>query len=248
VSSGPAGARASASSTDNLSVLSRIAGIIRRPRTTLEAAVASPRWAGLLTVLFAVSIVVSAAFYVTPVGRQALVDQWERSAIAFGQPVDDARYAEFQELSGHGVGYAAVTALVTGPGATLALSAVVFGVFRLLRRTRVSFRQVLAIVVHASVILTLRQVIAAPINYARESIASPAALTLFLSMLDEGSPAARFFGLIDLFMIWWLVILAIGASVLYGGRTRTYAVQFSGVYVSVALLLAGAMAWLGGVS
>ena len=87
--------------------------MIRRPRPTFEAVIAAPRWVGLLLLLFAVSIVVSAAFYATPVGRQALVDQWERTAIAFGQPVDDARYAEFQDLSGHGAAYAALTTLVT---------------------------------------------------------------------------------------------------------------------------------------
>jgi hypothetical protein len=243
VSSGPAGAEASASSPDKLSVTSRIAGIIRRPRSTFDAAIARPRWAGLLIALFAVSIVVSATFFATPVGRQALVDQWERTAIAFGQPVDDARYAEFQELSRQGLAYAAATALVTGPVAALVLSALLYGVFR---GRRVSFQQVLAMVVHASVILTLRHVVAAPINYARESSASPTTATLFFSMLDEGSAAARFFGVIDLFVVWWLVVLAIGASVLFGGRTRTYAAQFIVLYVGVALLLAGAMAWLGG--
>jgi hypothetical protein len=226
--------------------MSRIAGIIRRPRPTFEAVIARPRWAGLLIALFAVSIVVSGAFFATPVGRQALVDQWERTAIAFGQPVDDARYAEFQELSAQGPAYAALTSLATGPMAAAALAAVLYGVFGARRGARASFQQVLAVVIHASVILALRQIVAAPINYARESITSPTTMTLFFSMLDEGSPAARFFGLIDLFVFWWLMVLAIGVSVLYGGRTRTYAAQFIGVYLGVALVLAAAMALLGG--
>jgi hypothetical protein len=228
--------------------MSRIAGVIRRPRTTLEAAIARPRWAGLLIALFAVSIVVSGAFFATPVGRQALVDQWERTAIAFGQPVDDARYAEFQELSRQGPAYATATALATGPLAALALSALLYGVFGARRGARVSFQQVLTMVVHASVILTLRHVVAAPINYGRESSASPVTATLLFSMLDEGSAGARFFGLIDIFVLWWLVVLATGASVLFGGRTRTYAAQFIAVYIGLALVLVGAMAWLGGIS
>jgi hypothetical protein len=107
---------------------------------------------------------------------------------------------------------------------------------------------VLAVVVHANVVLALRHLVAAPVNYARESMASPTTLVLFFTMLDEGSVPARFFGLIDIFVFWWLVVLAIGASVLYRGRTRTFAAQFIGIYIAVALLLAGAMAWLGGVS
>ena len=118
----------------------------------------------------------------------------------------------------------------------------------MLRGGRASFQQVLAVVVHANVILVLRHLVAAPVNYARESMASPTTLVLFFTMLDEGSAAARFFGLIDMFVFWWLVVLAIGASVLYQGRTRTYAAQFIGVYLAVVLLLAGTMAWLGGVS
>jgi hypothetical protein len=225
--------------------MSRIAGIIRRPRTTFEAVIARPRWAGLLITLFAVSILVSGAFFATPVGRQALVDQWERTAIAFGQPVDDARYGEFQELSRQGPAYAVATSLIAGPVAALAVAALLYGVFGARRARRVTFRQVLAVVVHASVILTLRHVVAAPINYARESSASPTTATLFFSMLDEGSAPARFFGLVDLFVIWWLLVLAVGASVLFGGRTRAYVAQFIGVYIGLALLLAGVMAWLG---
>ena len=228
--------------------MSRIAGIIRRPRRTFEAVIARPRWAPLLIALFAVSIVVSGLFFATPVGRQALVDQWERTAIAFGQPVDDARYAEFQELSRQGPAYAAATALATGPLAALVLAALLHGVYGRRGGARRSFQQAVAVAVHASVILALRHVVATPINYARESSASPTTATLFFTMLDEGSAMARFFGLIDIFVVWWLVVLAIGAAVLYGGRTRTYAAHFVGVYIGLALLLAAAMAWLGGVS
>jgi hypothetical protein len=248
VSSGRAGSEASNSSPDNLSVLSRIAGIIRQPRSTFAAVAAAPRWAGLLALLVAVSFAVSAAFFSTEVGRQALVDQWERTAIAFGQPVDDARYAEFQELSGRGVPYAAVTALASGPLAAISLAAVLFGVFTAARGGRASFRQVLAVVVHAHVILLLRQLVSTPLNYARESAASPTTLVWLLSGMDEGSAVARLLGLLDLFVLWWLVVLALGLAVLYRLPARRVAALSIGVYVVVALVLVGAMAVFGGVS
>ena len=50
----------------------------------------------------------------------ALVDQWERTALAFGQTVDDARYAEMLRLSRYGVPYAAASAVVRGPVAAMA--------------------------------------------------------------------------------------------------------------------------------
>ena len=248
MSSGSAGAEASASSPDNLSVLPRIAGIIRRPRSTFRAVCAAPRWAGLLVLLTAVSVGVSAAFFATEVGQLALVDQWERTALAFGQPVDDARYSEFQELSGRGVPYAAVTALASGPLAAISLAVVLFALFTATRGGAASFRQVLAVVVHAHVILLLRQLVSTPLHYARESTASPTTLVWLLSGIDEGSAVARLFGLIDLFVLWWLVVLALGLAVLYRLPARRVAALAIGVYVAVALALVGAMAALGGVS
>ena len=248
MSSGSAEAEAPTSSPDNLSVLRRIAGIIRRPRSTLQAVAAAPRGAGLLALLFLVSFSVSAAFFATEVGQLALVDQWERTAIAFGQPVDDARYAEFQAWSARGVAYAALTSLTAGPLAAIGLSALVFGVFTAWRGGRASFRQVFAVVVHASIILTLRQLISTPVNYARESVASPTTLVALLSGIDEGSPVARLFGLIDVFVIWWLIVLTVGIAVLYRLPAPRVAAVSIGVYVAVALLLVGTMALMGGVS
>jgi hypothetical protein len=110
----------------------------------------------------------------------------------------------------------------------------------------VRFRQVLAIVAHAGVILMLRQVIAAPAAYMRETLASPMTLGLFFTMLDETSPLARFASIVDLFLLWWVVVLAIGMSVLYRKPARRLALAFMGVYVVLAGVLTIAMALTGG--
>jgi hypothetical protein len=104
----------------------------------------------------------------------------------------------------------------------------------------------LAVVANASVILMLRELIAAPLSYVRESLTSPASLALVVSGLDEASPIARFFGTIDVFALWWVVVLAIGTGIAWRVRARRLAVVFLGVYLGVALILAGAMASLGG--
>jgi hypothetical protein len=199
----------------------------------------------LLAVLTAASFSAMAGFVATDVGQVALVDQWERTALAFGRPVDDARYAEMQELSRYGVPYAAAAALARGPVAAVALAGVLYGVFAA-RGLRARFGQVLAVVVHAGVILALRDLVAAPLNYIRESLASPVTLAQLFAALDEASPLARFFALIDVFMIWWIAVLAIGLAVLYRTRTRAVAASLMAAYVGIALLLAGTMAVLGG--
>jgi len=197
----------------------------------------------MLLVTTLVSAGTGVALMETAVGRQALVDQWERTAAAFGQPVDDAGYARLEELGENGsAGYAIVNALISGPVVAFGVAALLFLVFR----GDATFRQVLTVSTYAGVILALRQVIAAPVSYLRESTASATTLGSLFSTVDEASPVARFLGAVDVFVIWWAIVLAIGVSVLYQRRARTVAVTFVGVYAALALLLAIAMAVTGG--
>lgn len=244
MSLGPAQAETATPSPDNPSLLARVGGLVIRPRSTFAAIVARPHAAGVLALLTAASFGAMAAFVVTDVGQIALVDQWERTALAFGQTVDDARYAEMQRMSRYAVPYAAATAVTRVPIAVVAIAAVAYAVFAA-RGRRATFRQVLAVVAHAAVILALRDVVAAPLNYVRESLASPMTLVWFAGMLDEASPAARFLALMDVFLLWWMVVLAIGLAVLYRVRARMVAAAIFGVYLGVALLLAGTMAVFG---
>ena len=245
MSSGPAEAETGTPSPDSPHLLARFTGILLRPRSAFATVIRSPRWVGLLTTLTAASFAVSALFFTTDVGRQALVDQWERTALAFGRPMDEARYATMQELSRrYAIPYAAGATLVRGPVAALAIATVVYGVFAV-RGAQVAFRQVITTVVHAGVILTLRDIVAAPINYVRESVASPLTLLGFIGIVDESSPVARFLALLDVFVVWWVLVLAIGIATLYGIRARVAASALVGVYIGVSVLLAGAMAVLG---
>ena len=196
-------------------------------------------------ILTAASFAATGGLLATDVGQVALVDQWERTALAFGQPVDDAKYAQMQDLSQYGVAYAALMYVIRVPVVTTAIAAVLYGVFTAIGR-QARFGQVFAVTAHAGVILALRDVLAAPLNYLRESLASPITLTQLFGMLDEASPLARFFALIDLFMLWWIVVMGIGLAVLFRMRVRRIAAGLIGVYVCIAVLLAGAMAVLGG--
>ena len=245
MSLGPAQAETAVPSPDNPPLLARLKGIIIRPRPTFAAVVMRPQAAGALALLTLISFGSTAAFLATEVGQVALVDQWERTALAYGQTVDDARYAEMQRLSRYGVPYAAASAAARGPVAAIALAAVLYGVFRA-RGRRATFVQVLAVVAHAGVILTLRDAVAAPLNYVRESLSSPLTVIPMAGMLDEGSPLARFLSLLDVFVLWWLLVLAVGLAVLYRARARFVALALLGSYAGIALLLAATMAVLGG--
>jgi hypothetical protein len=182
----------------------------------------------------------------TEVGRLALVDQWERGALAFGQPVDDARYATFARSSEYGTVYAGLTALASGPVLVFGASLLLFAVLTGLLRGDATYAQVVAIVAHAGVILALRQIVAAPLDYVRETLASPTTLNVVFPMFDAASPLARFFGMIDLFVVWWVSALAIGMAVLYRRPAWRLAFGFIAAYVAAAALLALVMALAGG--
>jgi hypothetical protein len=47
--------------------------------------------------------------------------------------------------------------------------------------------------------------------------------------------------MIDIFVIWWLVVLAIGFGVLYHKKTGPIFASFSGVYVAIAAVIAVVM-------
>jgi hypothetical protein len=70
---------------------------------------------------------------------------------------------------------------------------------------------------------------------------SATTLAVFVPMLDERNFLARFLGWIDLFRIWWLVSLSIGAAVLYKRKSGPIAWTLLGLYVLFALVVATAL-------
>lgn len=191
---------------------------------------------------FTVAAGCSAVFMRTEVGRQALVDQWERTALAFGRSVDEAGYAALVAFSENAVGYAVVTAFARGPLLACALAAAILVVFG----RAASYTQALSVTAHASLILALQQLVAAPLNYLGETTASPTTVGRLFQAFDEASLPARFLGTLDLFVVWWLLVVAAGVAVLYGRPARPVAMMFVGVYVGIAAVLAIAMAVTGG--
>ena len=119
MSQGPSGATpgASAQAPENdaglPSLPARVIAVIGAPRAAFEAVVRSPRWAGILALTFLVSASSTALLLETEIGRLALVDQWERTAAAFGQSVDDSQYAAMEQGSRNGLAYAVMSSLAS---------------------------------------------------------------------------------------------------------------------------------------
>jgi hypothetical protein len=232
--------------TPPVSLPARIAGVIRRPRITFEALRLVPRFADVLLLTFLVNAALSTALLQTRVGRLALLDQWERTAVAFGQEISDEQYASMRAATSQSTAYALASTFAGGPLLTVSIAGLLYAGFRLSAGRKTTYRQVLAVVAHAGVILMLRQVVATPIVYARETLASPVTLSLFFTVLDEASPVARFLAAVDLFVVWWAIAIAIGMSVLYERPARRLALVFVAFYALLAVILTVTMALSGG--
>jgi hypothetical protein len=227
-------------------VIRRIAGMVIRPRLTMAELVGQPVWALTWLSILVLVGACAAVLLVTEVGRQAVVDERVRVIEMFGGAVDDGRYAELQAAPPWWVYFASGGRLLLTPAVTLLAALACWAIARR-DGAAARFRQALAIVVHATVVLAIGQLIATPISYVHESLSSPITVAAILPGMEEGTVPARFFGVLDVFTLWWIVLVAIGVAALTRRGVRRYVVVFLSVYFAFAAIMAGTVAAVGGI-
>lgn len=231
----------SVESTSGPGLPARIIGVLFSPRETFAAVVARPRWFGVMAITL---VVAAACTYVTmssPDLQEAMIDQQVRAMTASGN-ASDAQIAGVETFIGYlPVIYAGVI-LFLGPVFAAIFAGIFMGIFTTLLGGSGTFKQVYAIGAHAGVISTLQGMFVAAMTMAgaRPSGVTPpgANLGVFVPMLEETSFVALMLSNIDLFLLWWLVALSIGLSVLYKRRTGPIATSLIGIYVIIALVIA----------
>jgi len=180
----------------------------------------------------------------TQVGQQALVDERVRVTEAIGNRVDDAEYARLEAAPPVSVYLTSGGRLLLMPPVTVLVAVGLMALARL-DRAALPFMTALAIVVHATVVLALQQVVATPLHYLSESLTSPTNVAAMLRVFDEGSWGARLFGTIDIFGLWWIALLGIGLAAVTGKSARRYIWRLAAVYLGVAAIVAATFAILG---
>jgi hypothetical protein len=142
------------------------------------------------------------------------------------------RYSEFAPY------LAGVNALIVLPLAALAVAGLIAGIFGGLLGGDAAFAQVFTVVVASGVVVALRTVFSTPLDYARETLSSPTTLNAVLPFFEDDSFPGRLLSGVDLFVIWWLVNLAIGIAVVYRKRTGPIATSLLVAYVVIGLSIA----------
>jgi len=238
---------AEATGTRSMSLPARMVGVILSPRATYAAVAARPRVLGALAVVLTVIVAATFLFLSTDVGQQASLDDNVRRMEAFGRTVSDAQYAQMEQMAPYSRYFAAVFQLILMPVLALIVAGLAYAVFNAALGGDAAFKQVYAIVVHSGAIMVVQALFGLPLAYARESLSGTTNLGVFVPFLDENSFAARTLGSLDLFLIWWMVSLAIGLGVLYRRRTGPIATTLLVIYAAIGVVIAAIKAVSSGV-
>ncbi len=222
-------------------LLARFIGIITSPRATFESVVAHPRWLGMLVLTTLIVAVCTTLPMTTEAGKEAALEQQVKQMESFGFTVNDQMYAGLQKQMAIAPYTTAGGIIVMSPLMAVILSAILFAIFNAAMGGTGSFKQVFTVWVHASAISALGQLFTGPFNYFRGAMSSATNLAVLLPMLPEGSFFAKLAGMIDLFAIWWVVVLSMGLAVLYRRRTQPIAIALFSVYAVIALAVAAFM-------
>lgn len=226
------------------SLIARFIGVIVSPRDTFRAVVAHPRWLGMLTVVCVGMAVLVGGYLSTKTGQQAWLDAATSNPLTGS--VSGDQYAAMEKMAPFAGYFAIGQMLLMTPLLFLVMSGILFAVFNAALGGTSTFKQLFTVVVHSSAVSLLGQLYTMPMNYASGTLSSATNLGVLLPMVDETSFVGRLAGMIDLFIIWWILVLAIGLGVLYRRRTQPIAVSLLVVYAVIALVVALVRSRMGG--
>ena len=221
------------------SLPARFIGIITAPQETFQSVAAHPRWFGMLALTTLVVALFAALPMTTDAGQQAALDQQVESMKAWGVDVSDEMYAQMEKGKARMPYTTGGVILVVTPLVSVIAAAVLFAIFNAGLGGDAAFKTVYSVLVHAGAVSALGAVFTGSINYFGGKAGTSAAnLGALLPMLPEQSFAANLLGTVDVFLIWYVIVLAIGLGVLYRRRTQPIAIALLSFYAIVALAIA----------
>jgi hypothetical protein len=225
----------------DLNLFARIAGVYFSPQDTFRAVVARPRWLGVMLLTLVVGAACQYVIMSSPDLQDAIIDQQIRRIESGGTAATDQQIAAIERMIGLFPQIYPVATFVIGPLFVAAIAGILVGVFTTLMGGQGTFKQMFAVLTHSGLISMLSGIFSAamvaagvPPGGARPPGAN---LGVFVPMLEEGSFLLATLQSIDLILVWWLIVLAIGVAVLYKRRAGGIAATFIGIYVVIALII-----------
>jgi len=229
-----------------LSLPARFLGIITSPKETFQSVVAHPRWLGMLLVVTIIIAVGTAMPMTTEAGKEATLRASVESMESFGMTITDQMYEQMRGRMWFAPYQTGIAVLFFSPIVSLATAGLLFLVFNVAMGGTATFKQLFAVLCHASAISALQQLFTGPVNYFRGAVTSATNLAVLLPMVAPKSFFGRLLAMTDLFLLWYVLVLAIGLGVLYRRKTQPIALTLYGVYAVIVLVAAAVMSRLGG--
>jgi len=227
-------------------LIARFIGIITSPRDTFQSIAAHPKWLGMLTLTTVIVAACSVIPLTTEAGKQAALDKQVSQMEAFGRKVDDQTYARMEKTMAFAPYFTAAGILIGTPLFTLIFAGILYAVFNAALGGDATFKQLFSVWVHGGVISALGQMFTLPLNLARGAVGSATNLAVLLPMIDDTSFLGHMLAMIDLFIVWGVMVGAIGLAVLYRRRTGPIATTFFAIYAVIVVCFAAIMRSLGG--
>jgi hypothetical protein len=224
-----------------MNVFARFAGIVFSPRSTFESVVAHPKWLIMYLLVAVITAFFAALPMTTEAGKQAGLDQQVAQREAFGVQTSDEAYEAMRKGMEFAPYLAAGGILIGSIIMSLIIAGILWAIFNAALGGDAAYKQILAVLIHAGVISALQQIFTGPVNYFRGAVTSATSLAALMPVFDDKSFMGRFAGAIDVFLIWYVVVLAIGLAVLYRRRTQPIAIALFSVYAVIALAIAAIM-------
>jgi Yip1 domain len=227
---------ATAAPASDPGLFARAVGILFSPRATFEKVVQNPKPVGILFLSAAIIALSAGLPQFTEAGRQAALDMQVKQQEQFTkQPVTPQQYARMEQMSHYGAYFGIGFTFIIMPVMSLIFAGLFFVAFNAILGGTASFKQVLAVQTHSSVVPALGAAIGAPIQLMQGvvSMAGPFNLGALVTFMDEGSRIRTILGSISVFSIWGLIATAIGLGVLYRRNSRNIAVTLILLYVLI---------------
>jgi hypothetical protein len=220
------------------SLVARFIGILFSPKETFQAVAASPKVLGMLLTVSILTGVFAALPMTTDAGKQAAIDQQVQSIKSLGIQVSDQAYDQMQKGAGRLPYTTGIGAFIFIPIVSAIFAGILFAIFNAALGGEASYKQVYSVYIHSGVIGVVSAAVSGVVNYFSGHAGSVANLGALLPMLEEKSFVANLLGTVDIFLIWSVIVLAIGLGALYKRRTQPIAISLLSVYAVIALGIA----------
>ncbi|MBT3342499.1 MAG: hypothetical protein HN712_13870 [Gemmatimonadetes bacterium] len=232
------------SATEEISVVGRMLRLFHSPGETFEAVARGHSWHDWVIPTLLTAIVVTVAAQITmpltlEMNREAIEQRMKANAASMSED-DLARQREVMKKMS---GFAEASTLVVTPITIFALTFITAGLLLLVGRLvlggDIKYGQVLAVQGYTSLILILQAIVLTPIRLEKESILIFLGPALFFDKDALSGFFGSMVGMIDIFVLWQVVLGAIGLTVLTRG-------SFSKALTSMLILWVVYLAMFGG--